>query len=144
MNCLVNLSYAQLKWLIERSHTAYLSHIGLWLASMLGVVTILTRIASNLVPVTLYKFGIFIIFYGLLVFGMGFAVYRIAGILKEHIEWAKQLKDPFRHEILSRRGKISLFVVDAEGDICIPNRNFIILTQTLVAFLFFILANLVI
>lgn len=128
-----------LKWLIERNHNAYLTHIGLWLTSLLGVISILANIASKTEYFTPYQIVVFFILYALPVGGMGFAVYRLTNIVKYHIQLANKITGPLNKEIFSTRGDISTFFVDDDGEICIKNRNSIMLGQTVIVFLLLVL-----
>lgn len=133
------MSDSTLKWLIERSHNAYLSFTGLWLASMLGMVNVLMGIASNSSVFYNHIFFTSSLYFAL-VTGMTFALYRLANHVKEIINWGKQIKDEsLRTEILYRRGTLSKFIVDSEGKFCVRNRNFGLVLQIALAGLFFIL-----
>lgn len=134
------LNDSNLKWLIERSHDAYLSFIALWLAGMLGIVTVLLTLAST--TNFFYDYTIFSIsIYTTLSFGMVFALYRIANILEEHIHWGMQIEDDgLRNEIINHRGRLSRFVVNSEGKLSKRNRNLGIALQIIFLIIFFLLA----
>lgn len=117
-----------LRWLIEQSHKAYLAWIALWLACVLGIVSVLTTISSKpdvLIPCLVVYVG--------LVSAMIFSVYRVSNIISEQITWANQITRKFlREQLLSHRGKLSKIVVNDRGELCELNRNLACLLQVIV------------
>jgi len=114
-----------LKWLMERSHNAYLRWIVLWLACLLAVVDVLMGLISSKTLLATFSYTVIvIILYVGLVFGMIFSVYRLCNTAKEHMGLATQLKNEFlREKIISDRGRLSKWLVDNEGKLCSMNRN---------------------
>ena len=101
-----------LKWLMEQSHNAYLSWIGLWLVCLLGIVNILISVPTIAGD---YRNVVYALYWGLVV-GMLFAVYRVCNILSHHIGWAREIKNAnFKKEVFNHRGTLSRFIVDDQG-----------------------------
>jgi hypothetical protein len=103
----------QLCWLMERNHESYLTWVALWLASMLGVITILASVISRQDILSPHHLVLVWLLYWGLVSGMIFSVYRLVNILKAHLSWAIRLTNS---PIISKaakeeRGRISRTVV---------------------------------
>jgi len=130
-----------LKWLIERSHEAYLTWIAVWLASMIGIVTILVSLKVNPgEPLSDHDFVSIVMFWGLIL-GMIFSVFRLVNCAKETVNWALDLKKiGKRKEIIqasvNERGPISLFFVDRNGVVCRTNRVYAYSIHVLVSYIF--------
>lgn len=84
---------AQLVWLIERNHEAYLTWIALWLASAIGIVTVLVSVILVQGTLSVNHLRLIWLLYWGLVCAMIFSVYRLVNCVKQNLSWALNLKD---------------------------------------------------
>jgi len=78
-------------WLIEQAHDAYLAWIAIWLASALGIVTILVGVISVKGTLSINHLCLIWLLYWALVSGMIFAVSRLVINVKQNLSWALQI-----------------------------------------------------
>jgi len=86
-------------WLIEQAHDAYLAWIALWLASALGIVTILVGIISVEGALSMNYLHLIWLLFWALVSGMIFAVSRVVNNVKQNLSWALQINKNSRIRI---------------------------------------------
>lgn len=101
-----------LVWQMERSHEAYLTWIALWLASIIGIVTILASVISRQGTLSPNHLVLIWLLYWGLVSGMIFSVYRLVNVLKQNLSWAIKIKKraTIKEEAKKRGGFSRLFV----------------------------------
>jgi hypothetical protein len=142
-----------LVWLIERSYEAYLTWIVLWLASAIGMVTILVSVISIEFTLSLNHLVLIWILYWGLLSGMIFSAYRLVNTTRDQVSWTIQIKKgrPVREEAIDKkkRGTFSKFLVhiiknektkEETAEICECRRISIYLFHVTIAGLFFCLA----
>lgn len=102
----------ELVYLIERNHEAYLTWVALWLASIIGIVTILVSVISVQVTLSLNHLVLVWSLYWGSVSGMIFSVSRLITSAKQNLSWSLNLKDykTIRDEAKKRRGLAGYFV----------------------------------
>lgn len=81
----------QYLWLIERNHEDYLTWIALWLASLIGIVTILVSVISRQGTLSLNYLVLIWVLYWALVGGMIYSVSRLVNDAKRNLSWALKL-----------------------------------------------------
>ena len=139
-----DLTNNNLKWLLEQNHNDYLTWVALWLACMLGILTILTAIASKPnILTTAPHFILVLSMYIGLVSGTLLSVWKLSNIIKLGVRWMKKIGDEaLKRELKPTRGSLSKFVVRDDGTICGLNRFLALVAHMVVAFVLFLLASL--
>ena len=131
-----------LRWLIEQTHNDFLTWVALWLACMLGMVTILTTVASRPEILTnsshLILFSL--MFWGLVI-GSVSSVFRLTSVVKLGVKWMNDLEDEaFKTELLSTRGWLSKYMVRGDGEVCRFNLSLVIIVHFAFAIGFFLVS----
>jgi len=131
-----------LRWLIEQTHNDFLTWVALWLACMLGMVTILTTVASR--PDTLTSSSHLILFslmFWGLVIGSVSAVFRLTTVVKLGVKWMNGLEnETLKKELLSTRGWLSRYMVRGDGEVCRFNLSLVIVVHFAFAIGFFLVS----
>lgn len=131
-----------LRWLIEQTHNDFLTWVALWLACMLGIVTILTTLASR--PEILTNSSLLILFslmFWGLVIGSVSSVFRLTSVVKLGVKWMNKLESKaLKTELLSTRGWLSKYIVRGNGELCRFNLSLVIIIHFAFALGFFIVS----
>jgi hypothetical protein len=132
------LGQGNIKWLMERLTDSYLVWIGLWLISLLGNVSVLGLVVSNNSLSFAKVIVVFSVYIGL-IGGMVFSVWRLFGILREHIRLVLALPiedQALRDYIFKGRSSLSRFCVGDDGNIRRGHLVFLCLIHLVLLFLF--------